>query len=79
MKNKLKTTIILIASLFLINCGHIPASAKLKLPPEIIYPVITPQEVSCLPDNVFNKIKKRDKLKSARIETLTNIIRSTHD
>ncbi len=75
---KLKTTTLLIASLFSINCSHIPTNAVLPLPPKISYPVITPGEASCLPDNVFNKIKKRDKLKSARIETLTNIIKTTH-
>ena len=75
---KFKMTILLIASLFLINCGHIPTNAVLKLPPNLIFPVITANEVSCLTDDAFNKIKKRDKLKSARIETLKNIIQATH-
>lgn len=75
---KYKTIILLTASLFLINCGSIPTNAVLKLPPKIHYPVITPQEVACLTDNAFNKVKKRDKLKSARIETLRNIIKATH-
>ena len=75
---KLRTIILLTAAIFLISCSHIPTSAVLKLPPEISYPVITAGEVSCLTDNAFNKIKKRDKLKSARIETLKNIILSTH-
>jgi len=75
---KYKTTILLIASLFLTSCGHIPTNAVLKLPPELIYPSVNPTEVSCLSGNTFNKIKKRDKLKSARIETLKNIIKATH-
>jgi hypothetical protein len=78
MKRKLKTTLLLIASLFLINCGHIPTNAVLKLPPELVYPLVSAEEVSCLTDDAFNKIKKRDKLKSARIETLRNIIKATH-
>lgn len=78
MKIKLRMIILLIASLSLINCSSIPTNAVLTLPPEITYPVITPEEVSCLTDEVFMKIKKRDKLKSARIETLTNIIKATH-
>ena len=78
MKKKSKTILLLIASLFLISCSSIPTTAKLKLPPEIAYPVITPDEVSCLTDSAFNKIKKRDKLKSARIETLKGIIKATH-
>lgn len=76
---RLKKIILLIVVSFWISaCSSIPSQAKLPLPPELIYPVITPDEVSCLTDNAFNKIKKRDKLKSARIETLTEIIRSTH-
>ena len=79
MKKRLKMISLLIVATFWINaCSHIPTNAVLKLPPEIVYPVITPDEVSCLTDNVFNKIKKRDKLKSARINTLTEIIKSTN-
>ena len=74
---KLKMIILLTAISFSISCSVIPQSAKLKLPPPITYPVIMAGEVSCLTDNAFNKIKKRDKLKSARIETLRNIILST--
>lgn len=75
---KLRTIILLTAIIFLISCSHIPTGAILKLPPEISYPVITAQEVQCLTDNAFNKIKKRDKLKTSRIETLREIIKSTH-
>ena len=75
---KLKMIILLTAISSSISCGSIPSAAKLTLPPEITYPMITAGEVSCLTDNVFNKVKKRDKLKSARIETLRNIIKSTH-
>jgi len=79
MKAKYKATTLLIVTSFLtISCGHIPSNATLKLPPKLIVPTISASEVSCLTNNVFNKIKKRDKLKSARIETLRNIIKSTH-
>ena len=79
MKTRLRMISLLIVTSFWISaCSHIPTQAVLPLPPQITYPVITPDEVSCLTDEVFNKIKKRDKLKSARIETLANIIRSTH-
>ena len=75
---KLKMTILLIAASFSINCSHIPTNAVLPLPPELTYPTVSASEVSCLPDKTFNKIKKIVKLKSARIETLTNIIKTTH-
>jgi hypothetical protein len=75
---KLKTTILLIAALFSISCSTTPVVVALELPPKITYPSISAGDVTCLPDSVFNKIKKRDKLKSARIETLINIIKTTH-
>lgn len=75
---KLRTITLLIAASFSISCAGFGSNPKLDLPPELIVPSISADEVKCLPDNVFNKIKRRDKLKSARIETLKNIIRSTH-
>lgn len=75
---RLKTIILLIAISSSISCSSTGSNPYLKLPPPITYPAVTAGEVSCLTDNVFNKIKKRDKLKSARIETLRNIIKSTH-
>ncbi len=75
---RLKIITLLIVTSFLINCSPIPTIPHLKLPPPITYPVVMASEVSCLTNEAFNKIKKRDKLKSARIETLRNIILSTH-
>ena len=60
------------------SCDSIPANPTLKLPPELIVPTISAQEVECLSDKAFLKIMKRDKLKSARIETLKAVIRTTH-
>ncbi len=78
MKKTLKKMMLLIVvSLWISSCSTIPTNAVLKLPPEINYPSISPEEVSCLTDNVFNKLKKRDKLKAARIDTLKSIIRAT--
>jgi len=76
---RLKTiTLLIVTSFWISACSSIPTQARLKLPPDLNYPVITAQEVQCLTDNAFNKIKKRDNLKSARIETLKAIILSTH-
>jgi len=71
-------TLLIVTSFWISACSPIPTQARLPLPPELTYPVITAQEVSCLTDGAFNKIKKRDKLKSARIHTLTEIIKTTH-
>ena len=80
MKQKYKLiALLIVTTLWISGCDSIPSHAVLKLPPELIVPSISAQEVSCLPDNVFNKLKKRDKLKSARIETLISIIKSTHN
>ncbi len=74
---RLKTISLLIALSSLISCSSIPTNAVLKLPPKLDYPVVVASDVSCLTDDVFNKIKKRDKLRAARIETLRAIILST--
>lgn len=79
MKTKYKMIMLLIAASFLISCESIPTNPTLKLPPELIVPTISAQEVECLSDETFLKIMKRDKLKSARIETLKTVIRTTHD
>lgn len=70
-------TLSLIA-LILSGCNHIPKQAKLPLPPPINYPVITAADLQCLSDEAVKKLVKRDILKTKRIETLTNIIRTTH-
>jgi hypothetical protein len=75
-KTKLLALLMMVS--FLISCSSIPSNAKLPLPPEIIYPSISLGDVSCLPKKTKEKIKKRDGMKSARIETLTNIIKKTH-
>jgi len=76
---RLKIITQLIALSFLtISCTGIPTTPKLKLPPKLTYESITAEEVKCLSDDTFLKIYKRDKLKSARINTLRNIILSTH-
>jgi hypothetical protein len=81
MKQKLHKTILLLTAITLISCGGIPAKAKLPLPPELVIPAslkVDASELSGLSDKTLNKLVKRDKLKSARIETLKNIIKSTH-
>jgi len=78
MKIKYKLIILLTALSFSISCTGIPTTPKLKLPPQLVYESITAEEVKCLSDDTFLKIYKRDKLKSARIQTLRAIIEATH-
>ena len=63
---------------FSISCGGISTKPNLKLPPVLIVPTVSLKDVKCLTKEVKVRIKKRDKLKSARITTLENIIKSTH-
>ena len=71
-------SLLMMTTLFLVSCGTVYEQAKLPLPPELIVPTISKSEVMCLTDEVRDRIKKRDKLKSARILTLIGIIKTTH-
>lgn len=75
---KAKLLALLMMASFSISCTSVPANVTLQIPPDIQYPKITLEEVECLPKSIKEKIKKRDRLKSQRIETLKNIIKSTH-
>lgn len=75
---KVKLLVLLMMVIFLTSCSSVPAKAKLPLPPALVVPKITLDEVSCLPESVKIKIKKRDQLKSKRIITLENTIKTTH-
>lgn len=73
--------LILSAVIFISACGTtaVPVVVELQLPPPLIVPKLNEeQSLECLTDDAYNVLERRDKLKSARIETLENIIKSTH-
>jgi len=76
---KLNLLNILLSAMILSSCGNIPAQAKLPLPPKIVYPAILGGELQCLSDNTYKKLNTRRSLCESRIETLRNIIKSTHN
>ena len=77
----LKITPLLIAITLISGCSCVNSKAKLNLPPELVIPQslkIQAEEIKGLTDKTVDKLIKRDKLKDARIDTLQNIIKSTH-
>ena len=88
MKLKLLTITILTLTI-LVSCGSIPSQGRLSMLEPLVIPVslkILESEWACLAKQkiervkceAFIKLAKRDKLKDARIQTLTNKIKSTH-
>lgn len=65
---------LLAATIFLSSCSF---AVKLPLPPQPDYPTVTASELQCLSDTAYESLVRRDKLKSAHIERLENIIKST--
>ena len=78
LKMKLNLLTILLSATILSSCGTVISQAKLPLPPEVVYPAISGHELQCLTDNVYKKLNTRRALCEARVETLRNIIKSTH-
>ena len=76
---KTKLLVLLPMVVFLTSCACVGTQAKLTLPPELVVPKISLGEVKGkIPDEVIERIKLRDQKKSARIETLKSIIKTTH-
>ena len=65
-------------ALILASCCGIPSQAKLKLPPDVVYPTIKAEELQCLTDKTYEKLNIRRIRCETRVETLKNIIKSTH-
>jgi len=51
---------------------------KLPLPDELQLPKIKAAELECLATDPLNRLATRDRLQENRINTLTNIIKTTH-
>jgi len=83
---KLKYWILILSLITLNSCGSIPSGARLSDLPPLVIPEslkIQDAEWKCLANKeywkcpAFQKIGKRDNLKSERIKTLRNKIKST--
>ncbi|WP_372743281.1 hypothetical protein [Neptunomonas sp.] len=73
--------ILLSGIIFLSACqsATIPVVVKLPLPPEVTYPAIQVDALQCLSDETYSDLVRRDRMKTERIQTLTDIIRTTHE
>ena len=76
----LSALIVLISiSLWLLGCASQPKSdwkPVITLPPDLHVPVVTVEELQCVSDETYTKLKRQAELRKARIETLKNIIKS---
>jgi len=71
--------IILSALIWISGCSTVEyRSTPLSLPSELRVPVVKAAELECVTDETFKKLKLQNELLKARIETLKNIIKSTH-
>ena len=71
--------IILSALIWISGCSTVEYKpTPLSLPPELRVPVVKPVELECVTDETYKNLKLQNKLHKARIETLKNIIKSTH-
>lgn len=64
------------AIISLSSCSTV--TVKLPLPPPLDVPTIQAEELACLADDTYHQLVDRDILKTERIKTLEEIIRSTH-
>lgn len=73
--------LILVAAIILSSaCASNPVAvvAKLPIPPRPDMPAIASTDLMCISDDTYRTLVTRDKLWTNRVETLENIIESTH-
>jgi len=68
---------VILLAITLSSCGSLEP-VRLPLPPPLVTPTVTRDEVKCLSDDAYERLVIRDRLKDARIKTLTDVIKSTH-
>ena len=76
----MKRLILLTAIILISSCSTTQfVTNPLPTPEPLILPMVSGAELSCLSPETYEILVKRDKLQSARIETLRRIIESTHN
>jgi hypothetical protein len=78
MKRLLKWTAATILILSVSACCTTSDPAKLPIPPAQSYPTIPAEKLKVLDKETMKALVERDTLKTERIQTLEDIIRSTH-
>jgi len=74
-----KLILLSLAITLVVSCSQRVITVALPLPPPLVVPTLDATALECLADDTYQVLVQRDKLKSARIETLENIIRTTHE
>ena len=54
-------------------------NAELPLPPVVYYPVISDNDLLCLPDNIYSDLALKDLAQRNYILRLEPVIKSTHE
>jgi hypothetical protein len=70
--------LIIASAIFLSSCTTVATVAKLPIPPRPDFPPIPANELMCLTDQAYSDLVLISKLWINHVETLENIIRSTH-
>ena len=68
----------LAVTLSLSGCAHTPSAPRLPIPERPVLPTIQAAEVACLTDETYTRLVQRERLLRAHIETLEQIIKTTH-
>jgi len=78
MKN---ATLIAIAIFFLSACGAktVYVTTELPLPERPVFAKVTGAELECLVQPAYDRLETSIKQRNAHIETLENIIKTTHE
>ena len=71
--------LILLSAIFLVSCSTTSyVTNPLPLPVQPIYEKVLSDELMCLTDESYERLAKSIKQRNAHIETLEDIIESTH-
>ena len=68
----------LLLAITLASCATTATVAVLPIPERPVLPSIPESELTCISDDAYRALVLRDKLWSGHVDTLENIIRSTH-
>lgn len=73
---------LILAALFATGCAAQPEvryiSQPIPLPPQPELPAIQSEELECIGDETYRKLVKRELLQRSHINTLENLIKTTH-
>jgi len=68
----------LLSAIILVSaCTTVPVKVALKTPPPLILPKMSATELSCMSDDVYTRLVRRDTMQAERIKTLRAIIETT--